>query len=257
MWVMSDVGTVLVEREGQVATITLNRPRYRNAVNLGMLAELERVIDGLSVDRPRAVILRGAAPGFCSGIDLKESVGATPEFALFRVTAMHRTLTKLRGLAVPVVAAIDGVCTGLGCELAISGDIRLATAGSRFCYTEPRVGVPSPAHHLIRLIGLARAQEMLLTARWVEADEAERSGLVTRVVGDAEAAAREMAGQIAELAPLAVAWTKENIGLCIQEGAVAGTLHHSAKIAAAAATADRGEALAAFGEKRQPQFVGE
>ena len=254
---MGDAGTVLFEREGQIATITLNRPRYRNAVDLAMLAELERVIDMLGSDRPRAVILRAAAPGFCSGIDLKESVGATPEFALFRVTAMHRTLTKLRGLAVPVVAAIDGVCTGLGCELAISGDIRLVTPGSRFCYTEPRVGVPSPAHHLIRLIGLARAQEMLLTARWVEAGEAERSGLVTRIVDDVEVAARDVALQIAELAPLAVAWTKENIGLCIREGAEAGTLHHSARIAAAAATTDRGEALAAFGEKRRARFVGE
>jgi enoyl-CoA hydratase/carnithine racemase len=203
------------------------------------------------------VILRATAPGFCSGIDLKESLGATAEFALFRVTAMHRMLTKLRRLTVPMVAAIDGVCTGLGCELAISGDIRLAMAGSRFCYTEPRVAVPSPAHHLIRLIGLARAQDMLLTARWVEAAEAERIGLVTRVVEDVEAAARETAAQIAALAPQAVAWTKENIGLCIGAGAEAATLHHSAKIAAAAATADRREALAAFGEKREARFTGE
>jgi enoyl-CoA hydratase/carnithine racemase len=203
------------------------------------------------------VILRGTAPGFCSGIDLKESLGATPEFALFRVTMMHRVLAKLRGLPVPVIAAIDGVCTGLGCELAISADIRLATAGSRFCYTEPRVAVPSPAHHLIRLIGLARAQEMLLTARWVEAAEAARTGLVTRLVDDAEAAARETAVQIAELAPLAVAWTKENIALSIRDGAEAASQHHCGKIAVAAGTADRREALAAFGEKRQARFNGE
>jgi enoyl-CoA hydratase/carnithine racemase len=254
---MSEQDAVILEREGQTATITLNRPRYRNAVDLAMLGAIERAIDAVAAERPRVVILRATAPGFCSGIDLKESLGATAEFALFRVTAMHRMLTKLRRLTVPMVAAIDGVCTGLGCELAISGDIRLAMAGSRFCYTEPRVAVPSPAHHLIRLIGLARAQDMLLTARWVEAAEAERIGLVTRVVEDVEAAARETAAQIAALAPQAVAWTKENIGLCIGAGAEAATLHHSAKIAAAAATADRREALAAFGEKREARFTGE
>jgi enoyl-CoA hydratase/carnithine racemase len=254
---MTDTEGIRLERAGHFATITLDRPRYRNAVSLPMLAALERTIDALRAAPPRAVILRASAPGFCSGIDLKESLGATPEFALFRVTMMHRMLGKLRSLPVPVVAAIDGVCTGLGCELAISADIRLATATSRFCYTEPRVAVPSPAHHLIRLIGLARAQEMLLTARWVEAEEAAQTGLVTRVVGDAEGAAREAAAQVAELAPLAVAWTKENIALSIREGAEAASQHHSTKIAVAAGTADRREALAAFGEKRQPQFKGE
>ena len=254
---MAESEGIRLEREGQVATITLDRPRYRNAVNLPMLGALERAIDALRAAPPRVVILRGAAPGFCSGIDLKESLGATPEFALFRVTMMHRMLAKLRGLPVPTVAAIDGVCTGLGCELAISGDIRLATAGSRFCYTEPRVAVPSPAHHLIRLIGLARAQEMLLTARWVEAEEAAQTGLVTRLVDDAEAAARETAAQIAELAPQAVAWTKENIWLSIRDGGEAASQHHCGKIAVAAGTADRREALAAFGEKRQARFTGE
>lgn len=253
---MSGQEAIILEREGHTATITLNRPRYRNAMDLAALGQLERAIDAVAAERPRVIILRAAAPGFCSGIDLKESLGATPEFALFRVTAMHRTLTRLRRLAVPVVAAIDGVCAGLGCELAISGDIRLASAATRLCYTEPRVAVPSPAHHLIRLIGLARAQEMLLTARWVEAAEAAAWGLVTRVVEDVEAAARETAAQIAALAPQAVAWTKENIGLCIGEGAESATLHHSAKIAAAAATDDRREALAAFGEKRAPRFTG-
>jgi enoyl-CoA hydratase/carnithine racemase len=117
--------------------------------------------------------------------------------------------------------------------------------------------VPSPAPHLIRLIGLARAQEMLLTARWVEAEEAAQTGLITRLVEDSEAAARETAAQIAELAPLAVAWTKENISLSIRDGAEAASQHHCSKITFAASTTDRREALAAFGEKRQPHFKGE
>lgn len=248
---------LLFDRAGPLATLTLNRPRSRNAVNLALLDDLERAIDALRVDPPRVVIVRATPPGFCSGIDLRESRDATPEFALFRVTTMHRMLLKLRSLPVPVVTAIDGVCTGLGCELAISGDIRLATPASRFCYTEPRVAVPSPAHYLIRLIGLARAQELLLTARWVEADEAERLGLATRLVADAGQAAQETAAQIATLAPRAVAWTKANIWLSIKADGEAAALHHSTGIAAAATTADRREALAAFSEKRAPRFTGE
>lgn len=254
---MTTEPAILLEQDASIATLTLNRPRYRNAVNLPMLEELETALDQLREAQPRALILQGAAPGFCSGIDLKESANATTEFALYRVTAMHLVLSKLRQLTVPVIVAVDGVATGLGCELVISGDIRLATATSRFCYTEPRVGVPSPAHHLIRLIGLARAQEMLLTARWVEAAEAAQSGFLTRVVDDASVAAREVAGQIAALAPLAVRWTKENIQRCIQADAEASTLHHSARIAAAAQTTDRVEALAAFTEKRPPHFTGQ
>ncbi len=254
---MTETSAVILEQHDTIATITLNRPRYRNAVNLATLTLLEQTLDAVQQSSVRAVILQAAAPGFCSGIDLKESAGASAEFALFRVTAMHRVLTKLRSLSAPLIVAIDGVCTGLGCELAISGDIRLATAAARFCYTEPRVGVPSPAHHLIHLVGLARAQEMLLTARWVESTEAAQIGLVTRLVENAEDEAQTVAAQVAELAPLAVAWTKENIRLCIAEASAAATLHHSAKIAAAAATTDRHEALAAFSEKRPPQFTGQ
>ncbi len=253
---MQEPATLLIEREEQITTLTLNRPHARNAVDLATLDALERALDSLHADPPRAVILRATAPGFCSGIDLKESRETTPAFALFRVSAMHRVLGKLRRLPVPVIAALDGSCVGLGCELAISADLRLATAATRFCYAEPRVAVPSPAHHLIRLIGLARAQEMLLTARWVAADEAAQSGLVTRIVADADSAAREAAAAIVALAPQAVARTKENIWLSIKEGAEASTLHHSSGIAAAAATADRREALAAFAEKRPPHFTG-
>lgn len=254
---MDEPATLLIEHEEHVTTLTLNRPEARNAVDLATLDALERALDSLHAAPPRVVILRATAPGFCSGIDLKESRDTTPAFALFRVSMMHRVLGKLRRLPTPVIAALDGACVGLGCELAISADIRLATAATRFCYAEPRVGVPSPAHHLIRLIGLARAQEMLLTARWVAADEATQSGLVTRIVTDAEGAAREAAAGIAALAPQAIARTKENMWLSIREGAEASSLHHSAGIAEAAATDDRREALAAFAEKRAPQFTGQ
>jgi enoyl-CoA hydratase/carnithine racemase len=249
-------GSIIVDRDEHIVTITLNRPEVRNAVNYPMLDLFEQVLDNIVADLPRAVIVTATAPGFCAGIDLKESRTATPEFANQRVTAMHRLLHTLRRLPVPVITAIDGVATGLGCELAISGDLRVASPRSRFSYPEPRVGVPSPSHHLIWLIGLARAQEMLLTARWVGAAEAASTGLVTAIDDAPLEKARELAEQIATLAPMSIADTKANIWTAIDMGATAASQHHIAGVTAAASTADRREALEAFAEKREPRFTG-
>ncbi|CAN5555836.1 MAG: enoyl-CoA hydratase/isomerase family protein [Chloroflexia bacterium] len=252
-----DQESVLVERNGYIATLTLNRPRYRNAINFDTLDQLDAAADGFIENPPRVLILKASAPGFCSGIDLKESREATPDFARKRVTLMHAVLGKLRRMPIPIVAAIDGVAVGLGCELVISADIRLATASSTFGYPEPRVAVPSPAHHLVWLIGLARAQDLLLTARTVAADEAAVWGLITRIEGDVEAAAREAARQIAELAPFSIAKTKENIALSIAPGSEGSSRHHIDGVHQAASMSDRKEALAAFAEKRKPVFTGE
>lgn len=254
---MSAEPLILVESPSpELALVTLNRPRVRNAVNLALLLELEATLDRLAAAPPRAMILRAAAPGFCAGVDLTESRGAPAEFAHRRVVVMHRALAKLRAFPAPVIAAVDGVCAGLGTELAISGDLRLATPRSRFGYPEVRVAVPSPAHHLTQLIGLARAQDMLLTGRWVGAEDAVAMGLVTRLAEDVEAAARELAEALARLAPRAVALTKENLRLSTRAGLEAAIGHHIAGVAAAAYTADRREALAAFAEKRPPRFTG-
>jgi enoyl-CoA hydratase/carnithine racemase len=248
---------VLVARDDRIATITLNRPRIHNAMNYPAIEMLGQELDALQADPPRVVILKGATPGFCSGIDLKESREATPEFAGKRVTLMHGVLRKLRRFPAPVIVAVDGVATGLGCELAISGDIRLATPASRFSYPELRVAVPSPSHHLIWLIGLSRAQDMLLTARWVHADEAFRIGLVTRMVDDVDAATDAEVERLLKLAPRSLVDTKANIWEAIDHGAEAASRHHIAGVTHAAGTADRREALTAFAEKREPRFSGQ
>lgn len=253
---MPDSSPILFDRTDAIATITLNRPRYRNAVNYESLSALNEIADDLIAKPPRAVILQAASPGFCSGVDLKESREATPDFARDRVTLMHTVLGKLRTMPVPIVGAIDGVAVGLGCELVISADIRLATPASSFGYPEPRVAVPSPAHHLVWLIGLARAQDLLLTARTIDAAEAERYGLVTRIVDDVETEAQNTARQIAELAPYSIAQTKANIALAIAAGAQESSAHHIDGVHHAATMADRREALTAFAEKRKPTFTG-
>lgn len=253
---MDNENLVLVEHDQRVTTITLNRPKLRNAINIDTLGVLDRIADDLTSNPPRVVLLGATAPGFCSGVDLKESREATPDFAHQRVSLMHQVLSKLRRMSVPIVAAIDGVALGLGCELAISADIRIASPDSTFGYPEARVAVPSPAHHLIHLIGLARAQELLLTARFVDGEEAASIGLATRVAGDVWTEARRTAEAIADLAPFAVAATKANIALAIGPGADEAAQHHIDGVHHAATTADRKEALAAFAEKRTATFTG-
>lgn len=247
---------VLLERQGEIVTITLNRPEARNAVSFAMLQRLDSMLDDFARESPRVVILQAASPGFCAGIDLKESREATVDLIHRRVALMHHVLHELRYLPVPVIVAVDGVCAGLGSELAISGDIRLASPTSRFSYPEVKVAVPSPAHHLIALVGLGRAQEMLLTGRWVDAVDAEGIGLVTRIVDSPEAEAQTLAREICDLAPVAVAKTKENMLLSMSAGADVATHHHISGVTSAAWTRDRQEALAAFAERRKPRFDG-
>ncbi len=247
---------LIVRVDGDVVTLILNRPRVRNAVSIGLLQELEHELDRLYEQPPRVVVLTATAPGFCAGIDLKESREASSAFARHRVSTMHRVLKKLRLIPVPVISAIDGVTAGLGTELMISGDLRFATRGSRFSYPEPRVAVPSPAHRLVSLIGLTRAQDMLLTARWIEPEEGERIGLITRAVDDLEGAVNETIETLHGLSPLALAMTKENLWVSVQAGAEGSSNHHIAAVTLSATTGDRREALAAFSEKRAPHFTG-
>ena len=246
--------SLLVEADGGVVTLTLNRPRVRNAVNFGLLQDLEHELDTLWENPPRAIVLTATPPGFCAGIDLKETRELSPDFSRTRVSTMHRVLKKLRVIPVPVISAIDGFTAGLGTELMISGDLRLATPNSRFSYPEPRVAVASPAHRLVSLIGLSRAQDMLLTARWVDADEGERIGLITRQVDDLDRAVSETIATIRSLSPSALAMTKENLWVSVVGGAEASSAHHIVAVTLAATSEERHEALAAFAEKRPPRF---
>ncbi|MCO5175589.1 MAG: enoyl-CoA hydratase/isomerase family protein [Thermomicrobiales bacterium] len=251
-----DRSLLTTEAVDGIVTWTLNRPAVRNAVNLALLEQLDAELDALRQSPPRVLILGATAPGFCAGIDLKESQGATADFAHKRVALMHRVLDKLRRFPCPVITAINGVCAGLGAEIAISGDLRIASPSARLGYPEPRVAVPSPAFHLVTLIGMARAQDLLLTARWVGAEEALQFGIFNRIAEGVDAAARDLAMEVAKLSPMSLTLTKENIYLGVCDGAAAASHHHIDGVTSAAWTSDRTEALAAFAEKREPSFTG-
>lgn len=245
-----------LERHARTAELIIDRPDSRNAINFSMLQALEGYLEDLHADPPHLLVFRATEPGFCAGIDLKESREASSDFVGTRVSTMHRCLHLLRSLPAPVIGAINGFAVGLGSELAISADLRIVSPDARFSYPEPRVAVPSPSQHLVWLIGLAKAQDMLLTARWIEAPEAERWGLATHIADDLDRAIGELSHQILNLAPLSMRRTKENLWITMTDGVEAASRHHQDGVTEAADTEDRKEALRAFAEKRAPEFTG-
>jgi enoyl-CoA hydratase len=253
-----------------VAIVTLDRPEARNAMNAALIAELHQTFSTLHDDRScRVIILTGAGAGFCAGLDLKE--GATPASAagLGRAQAGLATqqsiaalVPRMRSLRPVIIAAVNGAASGGGLALALASDIRVAATSARFNVAFVRVGLSGcdigVSWLLPRLIGASRAYELMLTGRFVDAAEAERIGLVTRVVPDAELIDASLAHAQLILAnsPFGVHMTKEVMWSQLEVGSLtAGIDLENRTQLLASTTADLGEALAAFAEKRPPQFT--
>ena len=206
-----------------VTRITLDRPERLNAMNAALIADLHDALAGVAVDRAcRVVVLTGAGRGFCAGLDLAGYGAAPRSEQLDRVGATFATQTdiaalvpRLRGLPQPVIAAVNGPAAGGGLALALASDIRIAGAAARFNVAFVRLGLSGcdigVSWLLPRLIGASRAWELMLTGRLIDAAEADRIGLVLRVVPDEElqSAALETAALIAANAPWGVRMTKE------------------------------------------------
>ncbi len=206
---MSEV--LLRERREGIEILTLNRPEKRNALNLELVNALHAALDELARDRAvRVVILTGAGDHFMAGADIAQLLERGAPEALESINgALFR---KLEDLPVPVIAAVRGYALGGGCELSLAADIRIAGRSALFGQPEVALGILPGAgatHRLPRLVGLGRAKELIFTGRRVEAVEAERMGLVNRVVEDAElmdaalAMAATLAGQGAQAIRLA------------------------------------------------------
>jgi enoyl-CoA hydratase len=253
--------TIVVEVEDHVAIVRLNRPDALNALNEELLGELGEALTELDLSpRARAIVLTGSDKAFAAGADVKEMAPKSfvDMFVEDYFTLPSEAITRCRK---PMIAAVAGYCLGGGCELAMMCDIIIAADTAKFGQPEINLGVIpglGGTQRLTRAIGKAKAMEMCLTGRFMEAEEAERAGLVARVVPakDLLRDARETAAKIAEKSPLAVRAVKESINRSYETTLREGLLFERRLFDALFSTEDQAEGMEAFAEKRAPQFRG-
>jgi 2-(1,2-epoxy-1,2-dihydrophenyl)acetyl-CoA isomerase len=258
------VADLRFEITDDVATITLDRPDALNALTIPLKHELLAALDRSASDPAvRAIVLTGAGRAFCAGQDLRERLepGASPLEVELR-ERYNPIILAMRSLEKPIVGAINGVAAGAGASLAFACDLRLAAEGASFLLAFGRIGLmpdSGATWFLPRLIGAARAAELALLGDALPAAEAERFGLVSRVVPtDALLAeARALAARLAGMAPRALALTKRALDET-WSSSLEEQLETEAELQGiAGATADHAEGIAAFVEKRPPRFTGE
>jgi enoyl-CoA hydratase/carnithine racemase len=251
-------GRVLLDVDGAIATLTLDRGPKLNAIGPDMLTALERHVEAIERDRNvRAVIVTGAGErAFSVGADVNAWSALAPlEMWRWWVREGHRVLQRLAALRQPTIAAINGFAFGGGLELAMATDIRIAGAHATFAMPETKIGtLPgwNGTGRLPQLIGVARAKQMIFSGARIDATTAERWGLVNEVVpsGELMSRARDLSQAIAANAPIAVQLAKAAIdGDPSALEAFAGALAASAE--------DGREGIAAFREKRPPHFTGQ
>lgn len=256
--------------DGPVARITLDRPTARNAYSEAMVESLVHAIDTAERDETvRCIVLTGAGAAFSAGGDLKRMLhkdgmfaGGPAELRRRYVDGIQRIPRRLTLAEKPVIAAVNGPAIGAGLDLACMCDLRLAARGAQFGSTFVKVGlVPGDggAYFLARTIGFPRALELMLTGRLLDADEAERIGLVHRVVapGDLLPAAHALAAELAALPPLALRLTKRAAYRSHDLDVDAALELAAAYQGMSQNTADHREAVAAMLDRRPARFTGE
>ena len=259
------MSTLRVERVEQAAVVTLNRPERLNAIDWAMFDELDVVYAELDADPlVRAIVLTGAGRGFSAGLDLDvvSALGDMSTEQFYRVqTAGGRTLTRARELSTPVIAAVNGPASGGGLALALAADVRLCSPEAFFNVAFVRLGLTGcdvgVSWLLPRVVGLGHASEMMLTGRRVLATEAERIGLVNRVVPAEELLneALAVARLIADNSPFGVALTKGGLQLSVDAPSLqaALALENRQQVLASRTEAHR-EAVRAFMSDRAASF---
>ena len=254
---------LLLERDGAVAVLTINRPKVLNALNAQTLDELRRAILELKHDAAiRVVILTGAGEkSFIAGADINELAAQTPIGGREHGIRGQHVLDLIEQMGKPVIAAINGYALGGGCELAMACTIRIAADSARLGQPEINLGiVPGYAgtQRLSRLVGRGRALELLLTGDQVTAHEAHRLGLVNRVVpaADLMTEARSLAGTLAAKAPVAVRYILEAVHKGLEMPFPQAQVFEATLFGLVAATEDMREGTNAFLEKRKPEFKG-
>ena len=252
---------LLLSFEGRVAVLTVNRPEVRNALDGPTVGELHRALGEVRTARSTVLIVTGAGEkAFVSGADIRGLRERRRDDALASMNS--RLMTEVESHDAVVIAAVNGVALGGGCELALACDLRVAAEHAVFGLPEPSLGILPGAggtQRLPRIVGLGRAKEMILGgARW-DARKALEAGLVSEVVPRSELmkAARAMADRVLALGPLAVRLAKMALNASGQMPLSAGLLYESTAQAIAFESADKQEGTTAFLEKRKPAFKGE
>ena len=254
---------ILVERDGAVATITVNRPKVLNALNTQTLDEIRRAILALKFDDAvRVVIITGAGDkSFIAGADINELSVQTPTGGRDHAMRGQHVLELIENMGKPVIAAINGFALGGGCELAMACTIRIAADTARLGQPEINLGIiPGYAgtQRLARLIGKGRALELLLTGDHVLAPEAYRLGLVNRVVPAAElmAEVRRLAAVLAAKAPIAARYIIDAVNKGLQMPFAEAQVFEATLFGLVSTTEDMREGTKAFLEKRKAEFKG-
>jgi enoyl-CoA hydratase len=252
---------IIVERKGSVGVIILNRPKALNALSAKLTEELQSALIELDADKEiGCMILTGSEKAFAAGADIKEMQSKTYMDAYLGdfITVAWEHISKIRK---PIIAAVSGYALGGGCEIAMMCDFIIAADNAKFGQPEITIGtIPGAGgtQRLTRFVGKSKAMEMCLTGRMMDAEEAERSGLVSRVVPLTELMdeALKVASRIGELSRPSVLMAKESVNKAYEMTLSEGVKFERRLFHSTFATEDQKEGMAAFSEKRQPNFKG-
>ena len=251
---------VTPNHQEHVALIELNRPKELNALNLQLMGELRDALKQLDEDDSvRAIVLTGNERAFAAGADIKQMAGKTA-IDMFNIDQFS-TWDQIKKTKKPIIAAVSGFALGGGCELAMTCDMIIASETAQFGQPEIKIGVMPGAggtQRLTKALGKAKAMEMVLTGKFISAEEAEKHGLVNRVV-PVELFLEEalkLAGEIAKMSPVAVKLAKESVNRSFETGLDEGLYFERKNFYMCFASEDQKEGMNAFVEKRAPQFTG-
>ncbi len=255
---MTDFETILLERTGRVAVITLNRPKALNALNTQVLTDITAALDEVEADAGiGAVVLTGSEKAFAAGADIKEM--QSKSYMDMFLADFFQGWDRVGAFRKPIIAAVAGYALGGGCELAMMCDILIAADTAKFGQPEIKLGVipgMGGSQRLTRAVGKAKAMDLILTGRNMDAEEAERAGLVARVVPAAEllSTAREVAETIAGMSLPSVMIAKEAILRSFESSLAEGIRFERRVFHSLFATDDQKEGMKAFIEKRKPAW---
>lgn len=257
--------TIAVERRDEhVLLVTLNRPAVYNAMNTQMGLDLMELFEGFAIDAEglRAIVLTGSGDkAFCAGGDLKQRKGMTDEAWLSQHAIFERMVRAIMSCPIPLIAAVNGVAYGGGCELAAATDFIYASSDARFALTEVTLGIMPGAggtQNLARAVGERRAKEIILSGLPFSVEEGRAWGLVNKVLapGELVEAALGIARRIAGNGPIAVRQAKQSIHRGMQMSLSDGLAFEIEAYNRMVPTEDRREGVLAFNEKRKPNFKG-